>query len=103
MFRLRHAGPRYLSVKVQLVEEGVLPQHLHVVPVGDHTTAVLEGEPQIQETSPLLGLITHIYALGWTRVTLVQHIRPGYSGHTHYTLTFCPPKPILVEASGFFR
>ena len=45
----------------QLIVEGVMPDLLHVVPVGDD--AVLDGVLQSEDTSLALGLISHIAVL----------------------------------------
>lgn len=50
-----------LGSDTELVVEGVVPNLLHVVPVGDNT--VLDGVPQGEDTTLALCLITHVGVL----------------------------------------
>ena len=58
----------------KLIEEGVMPNLLHVVPVGDDT--VLNGELEMKHASFCLGIISHVKFCGrwtWTGDLLPTH------------------------------
>ncbi|KAJ0009136.1 hypothetical protein NQD34_016551, partial [Periophthalmus magnuspinnatus] len=54
-------GGVLLRGHAQLVVEGVMPDLLHVVPVGDD--AVLDGVLEGQDTPLALGLVSHVRIL----------------------------------------
>ncbi|KAI5089829.1 hypothetical protein C0J45_19964, partial [Silurus meridionalis] len=55
---LSEQGGVLLRGHTQLVVEGVVPDLLHIIPVGDD--AMLDGVFQSQDTSFALGLVSHV-------------------------------------------
>ncbi|KAG8144919.1 hypothetical protein E2320_013322 [Naja naja] len=71
----------FLRAHLQLIVEDVVPDLLHVIPVGN--TAILNGAPQGQEVSPALSIASHVVGLsvGVFRHTL--RLGPPYDGRKY--------------------